>query len=97
MIPPVLSDEQVRALRNDAANGVDDANLAATYGLTVASVRGLRLGHRRKGAGGPLTKTRPDGTPKSKLDALRARLKKAEARISRLEAALEAVGVQGVD
>jgi plasmid maintenance system antidote protein VapI len=54
-----LSDEQVRSLRERAAAGEYQPDLAAEYGITRASVTQLVTGQTRAAAGGPIRKPRP--------------------------------------
>lgn len=54
-----LSDEQVRALREQAAAGEELRSLAVAYGITPASVTQLVTGKFRKAAGGPTREPRP--------------------------------------
>ena len=48
----------VQELRERAAAGESDAELAAAFGLSKGTVRGLRTGRARRNASGPLTKRR---------------------------------------
>lgn len=67
----ILSDEQVRDLRERAARGETDLSLALTFAITDYAVCAIRTGTRRPEAGGPITVRK---RPTSKL--LRERIKR---------------------
>lgn len=50
--PPMLSDDDVRAMRHYRAAGTKVAVLATLYGVSSSAVSGITLGHRRADAGG---------------------------------------------
>lgn len=89
LIDRKLSDEDVRQIRFAGRAGVSDRDQAAKYNVSPAFIAAIRLGRSRKRAGGPITK-------RARTTSLPVRVADLEAKVERLEAALEAVGATGV-
>lgn len=57
-----LTEHDVKQIRQDAANGVKQVDLAAAYGISQGLVSGIVNGHRWKHVDGPIRLT---GSPES--------------------------------
>jgi DNA-binding NarL/FixJ family response regulator len=56
-----LSDADVREIRELAAGGTADTDIAARFGISKVTVANLRRGGTRIGAGGPITRKKAQG------------------------------------
>lgn len=84
----VLTDTEVRLLRERAAAGLDDRTLASAFGITRGQVTKLRTGQRRTDAGGPITRI-PRGLPT--LRHLRVEVERLREENAELRAKLDSV------
>lgn len=72
-----FTDEQVRELRERAARGEADADLAVAFGAREEVIGALRTGARRPAAGGPITRRVPRVT-RLQRDRIRRALARGE-------------------
>jgi hypothetical protein len=84
-----VSDEQIREIRERAANGEPDRALAPAFALSLDYIRRSRKGLVREEAGGPFTRRRNAPTARRRIAKVESRVDRLEQEVTALRDALD--------